>query len=130
RVALLYRPLDPASAARVVESDRRTAHFMAASTAGLVNARASVNVRAAEQAAAEEASGAGLVEFAVAVTATANDAAGLRAVDAEIANLSASARLRLRVARGQQAAAFTVTLPTGVLPWLHTLVPYQLRGAL
>ncbi len=130
RVALLYRPLDPASAAHVVESDRRSAHFMAASTTGLVNARASTAVRAAEQAAAEEAAGSGLTEFAVVVTATADSAEDLRAADAEVANLAASARLRLRVARGQQAAAFAAALPAGVLPWLHTLVPYQLRGAL
>jgi hypothetical protein len=44
-----------------------------------------------------------------------------------MANLAASARLRLRVAKGQQAAAFAVTLPAGVLPWLHTLMPHQLR---
>ncbi|HXL95698.1 MAG TPA: SCO6880 family protein [Streptosporangiaceae bacterium] len=130
RVTLLYRPLDPATAARTVESDRRSAHFMAASTTGLVNARSSTAVRAAEQAATEEAAGAGLVEFAVVVTATADSAADLREADAEIANLAASARLRLRVARGQQAAAFTCALPGGALPWLHTLVPYQLRGAL
>jgi hypothetical protein len=130
RVTLLYRPLDPATAARTVESDRRSAHFMAASTTGLVNARSSTMVRAAEQAAAEEAAGAGLVEFAVVVTATADRADDLREADAEIANLAASARLRLRVARGQQAAAFTCALPAGALPWLHTLMPYQLRGAL
>jgi hypothetical protein len=130
RVAILYRPLDAASAARVVEADRRSAHFMAASTTGLVNARASTAVRAAEQAAAEEAAGAGLAEFGLAVTATAAGAEELRAADIEIANLAASARLRLRVAKGQQAAAFAVTLPAGVLPWLHTLMPHQLRGAL
>lgn len=130
RVALLYRPVDPGSAARIVEADRRTAHFMAASTTGLVNARASSAVRAAEQAAAEEASGAGLVEFALVVTATVCSFEELRAADAEIGNLAASARLRLRVARGQQAAAFSAALPAGVLPWLHTLVPYELRGVL
>jgi hypothetical protein len=130
RVAMLYRPVDPASAARIVESDRRTAHFMAASTTGLINARASSAIRAAEQAAAEEASGAGLVEFAVVVTATAGSAEELRDADAEIGNLAASARLRLRVARGQQAAAFAAALPTGMMPWLHSLVPFELRGAL
>ncbi len=103
---------------------------MAASTTGLVNARASSAVRAAEQAAAEEASGAGLVEFALVVTATASSFEELHAADAEIGNLAASARLRLRVARGQQAAAFSAALPAGVLPWLHTLVPHELRGVL
>ena len=130
RVALLYRALAPAAAARVVEADRRTAHFMAASTTGLVNARASTAVRAAEQSASEEASGAGLVEFGLIATATVAGTEELRVADAEMANLAASARLRLRVARGQQAAAFAAGLPAGVLPWLHTLLPYQLRGAL
>jgi len=130
RVALLYRPIDPGSSARQVESDRRTAHFMAASTTGLVNARASTAVRAAEQAAAEEASGAGLVEFGLVVTATVDRLEDLRAAEAEIANLAASARLRLRTVRGQQAVAFAAGLPAGVLPWLHSLVPSQLRGAL
>ena len=127
RVTLLYRPLGSAAAARAVETDRRTAHFMAASSAGLVNARASAAVRAAEQAAAEEAAGAGLTEFTLLVTATADTASGLRTADAEVANLAASARLRLRVARGQQAGAFTVTLPAGVLPWLPGLVAGRLR---
>ena len=127
RVTMLYRPLGQAAAARAVEADRRTAHFMTASTTGLVNARALSAVRAAEQAAAEEAAGAGLTEFTLLVTAT-TTADGLAAADAEVANLAASARLRLRVARGQQAGAFTVTLPAGVLPWLRPLVPSGFRG--
>jgi hypothetical protein len=127
RVTLLYRPLGSAAAARAVETDRRTAHFMAASSAGLVNARASAAVRAAEQAAAEEAAGAGLTEFTLLVTATADTAGGLRTADAEVANLAASARLRLRVAHGQQAGAFAVTLPAGVLPWLPGLISGRLR---
>ena len=130
RVTLLYRPLDQASAARIVESDRRTAHFMASSSFGLVRARAAGAVRAAEQTAAEEASGAALTEFGLIVTATVNAPGDLRAADAELANLAASARLRLRVARGQQASAFAAALPAGLLPWLHTFVPYQLRSAL
>lgn len=130
RVTLLYRPLDQASSARIVEADRRTAHFMATSTAGLVNVRTSTAVRAAEQTAAEEAAGASLTEFALVVTATVASAGELPAADAEIANLAASARLRLRAARGQQASAFASALPAGMLPWLHTLVPHQLRSTL
>jgi hypothetical protein len=128
RVTLLYRPLDQATAARAVEADRRTAHFMVSSATGLVNARAAAAVRAAEQAAAEEASGAGLTEFGLLVTATAHSGDDLRVAEGEIANLAASARLRLRVARGQQGNAFAVTLPAGVLPWLRTLAPHQLRS--
>ncbi|MBO0805876.1 MAG: hypothetical protein J2P25_22750, partial [Nocardiopsaceae bacterium] len=130
RVAILYRPVDQASAARIVEADRRSAHFLAGSTAGLVNARSATAVRAAEQTAAEEAAGASLTEFAFVVTATVNSPDELRAADAEITHLAAAARLRFRVARGQQANAFATALPAGVLPWLRTLIPHQLRSAL
>jgi hypothetical protein len=82
-------------------------------TAQTIDARASTAVRAAEQATSEEAAGAGLVEFGLIATATVADPADLRAADAEIANLAASARLRFRVARGQQAAAFAAGLPAG-----------------
>ena len=41
RVALLYRPIDPATSARIVEADRRSAQFMATSGRGMVQARAS-----------------------------------------------------------------------------------------
>ena len=68
-------------------------------------------MRAAEEAAAEEAAGAGLIEFGLVVTATASDADELRTAHAEIANLAASSRLRLRVAKGQQAAAFATAPP-------------------
>jgi hypothetical protein len=76
---------------------------------------------------ARDAPGAGLTEFTVLVTATADTASGLRTADAEVANLAASARLRLRVAHGQQAGAFAVTLPAGALPWLPGLIPGRLR---
>jgi hypothetical protein len=69
-VALLYRPIDPATSAKIVEADRRSSQFMATSTRGMVRARAASEVEAAEQTAAEEAAGAGLVEFSMVVTVT------------------------------------------------------------
>lgn len=130
RVAIVYRPLSPASAARIVERERRNAYFMTSSTRGPIRARAAGTVRAAEQTAAEEAEGAGLVEFGVYVTATVDRVEDLDVAEAEITNLAATARLHLRPARRQQANCFAVALPAGVLPWQHTAVPDELRSLL
>ncbi|MFI7142483.1 SCO6880 family protein [Streptomyces massasporeus] len=130
RVALLYRPIDPATSARIVEADRRAAQFMATSGRGMVQARAASEVRAAEQTAAEEAAGAGLVEFSLMLTVTVDSAAQVADADVTVRNLQAAARLSLRPADRMQAAAFACTLPVGLLPWEHTLVPQELQEAL
>ncbi|MGW0996653.1 SCO6880 family protein [Streptomyces sp. NPDC002520] len=130
RVSLVYRPIDPATSARIVEADRRAAHFMASSRGGLVQARASSEIRAAEQTAAEEASGAGLVEFSLMVTVTVDNEQELHDAAITVRNLQASSRILMRPADRMQASAFSCTLPVGILPWEHTLVPYQIREAL
>ncbi|WP_326798191.1 hypothetical protein OG946_24675 [Streptomyces sp. NBC_01808] len=130
RVALLYRPIDPATSARIVEADRRAAQFMATSKRGLVQARAASEVRAAEQTAVEEATGAGLVEFSLMVTVTVDSEAEVADATTTVRNLLAGARLSMRPADRMQAAAFSCTLPTGILPWEYTLVPREMKEAL
>ncbi|MFJ2264647.1 SCO6880 family protein [Streptomyces sp. NPDC087844] len=130
RVALLYRPIDPATSARIVEADRRAAQFMATSGKGMVQARAASEIRAAEQTAAEEASGAGLVEFSLMLTVTVDSAAQLSDAAVTVRNLQAAARISMRPADRMQAAAFTCTLPVGVLPWEHVMIPRELQEAL
>ncbi|MEV1112586.1 SCO6880 family protein [Micromonospora sp. NPDC049751] len=130
RVALLYRPLDPATSARIVESDRRTAQFMATSKRGMVQARASAEVRAAEQAAAEEATGAGLVEFSLMLTITVDTPDQLDDAAVVVRNMTGSSRIAMRPAHRMQAAAFSCTLPVGILPWEQTLLPHELQEAM
>ncbi|MFF0728744.1 SCO6880 family protein [Streptomyces sp. NPDC004134] len=130
RVALLYRPIDPATSARIVEADRRAAQFMATSRRGNVQARAASEVRAAEQTAVEEATGAGLVEFSLMVTVTVDSADEVDDASATVRNLLAGARLSMRPADRMQAAAFSCTLPAGILPWEYTLVPREVKEAL
>ncbi|MEU5835676.1 SCO6880 family protein [Streptomyces diacarni] len=130
RVALLYRPIDPATSARIVEADRRAAQFMATSGRGMVQARAATEVRAAEQTAQEEATGAGLVEFSLMLTVTVDDEEEMADASASMRNLQGAARLSMRPADRMQAAAFSCTLPTGILPWELTLVPRDLREML
>lgn len=130
RVCLMYRPIDPATSARIVETDRRNAHFTASSGRGLVQARAAKEMRAAEQTAAEEATGAGLVEFSLMLTVTVDDESQLSDAATTVRNLQASSRVQMRPADRMQASAFTCTLPVGVLPWEHTLIPHEVREAL
>lgn len=130
RVALLYRPIDPATSAKIVEADRRAAQFMATSGRGMVQARAASEVQATEQTAAEEAAGAGLVEFSLMVTVTVDSADQLPDANVSVRNLAATARLSFRPADRMQAAAFTCTLPVGVLPWEMTLLPRELQEAM
>ena len=130
RVALLYRPIDPATSARIVEADRRAAQFMANSTRGLVRARAASEVEAAEQTASEEAAGAGLVEFSMVVTITVDSAADVDDANVTMRNLLGATRLAMRPADRMQAAAFSCALPVGLLPWEQTMIPHELQEAL
>ncbi|BBC31831.1 hypothetical protein SGFS_031250 [Streptomyces graminofaciens] len=131
RIALFYRPLPQAAAARMVEADRRAALFRASSNGKKqMNARAQAELMAAEQTAQEEASGAGLVEFSIMATVTVDTEMQLNHAQALIDEQQASARIQLRPARRTQAAAFSCTLPVGLLPWELTLMPQQLRDAL
>ncbi|MER5445427.1 SCO6880 family protein [Streptomyces sp. NPDC002764] len=130
RVALVYRPIDPATSARIVEADRRAAQFMATSGRGMVQARAASEMRAAEQTAAEEASGAGLVEFSLMLTVTVDDIDQLADATVAVRNLTAASRVLMRPADRMQAAAFACTLPAGILPWEQTLIPHELQEAL
>lgn len=129
RVTLLYRPIDAAKAAAIVEADLRAAEFRSTSTAKPA-ARDILAVRAAAATASEEASGAGLVNFGMLVTATVLERDGLPDARAAVDNLSATARLRLRPVYGSQDSAFAAALPLGLVLPKHIRVPAELRNKL
>lgn len=129
RVTLLYRPIDAARAAGIVESDLRSAEFKVTAT-DKPSARSILANRAAAATAAEEASGAGLVNFGLLVTATVLDPSDAAKARAAIDYLSASARLRLRPVYGAQDSAFAAGLPLGLILPKHLKVPADLRGRL
>lgn len=126
RVTLLYRPLDPARAAGIVEADLRAAEFRMTST-NKPAARDSLAVRAASATAGEEASGAGLVQFGMVVTATVTDMDKQADARAAIDNLAATARIRLRPVYGSQDSAFAAALPLGLVLPKHIKIPTELR---
>lgn len=129
RVTILYRPIEPARAAAIVEADLRAAQFRMTST-DKPAARDSLAVRAAAATAAEEASGAGLVQFGLMVTATVIDPDKRADARAAIDNLGATARLRLRPVYGSQDSAFAAALPLGLVLPDHVRIPAELREKL
>lgn len=129
RITLLYRPIDAAKAAAIVEADLRAAEFRVTSTSKPA-ARDSLAVRAASATAQEEASGAGLVQFGMLVTATVMDLSKQADARAAIDNLAATARLRLRPVYGSQDSAFAAALPLGLVLPKHIKVPAELREKL
>lgn len=129
RVTILYRPIDPGRAAALVEADMRAAEFRASSNRNVL-ARDSLAVRAAAATASEEASGAGLVDFGVLITATVLDPARADAARAAVDGLSATAKLRVRPVYGSQDSAFAMALPIGLIPSKHVAVPDSIREGL
>lgn len=129
RVTLLYRPIDPGRAAGLVEADLTAARFRASSNRK-PQARDTLDVQRAAATAAEEAAGAGLVNFAVLMTATVIDGEKEPDAAAAIDNLSAAARLRVRRVYGSQDSAFAMGLPLGLVPTKHVAVPSEIRDGL
>lgn len=129
RITMLYRPIDAAKAAALVEADLRAAEFRQTSTAKPA-ARDVLAVRAAAATAQEEASGAGLVNFGLLATATVLDRSDMADARAAIDNLSATARLRLRPVYGSQDSAFAAALPLGLVLSKHVKIPAELREKL
>lgn len=114
RVTLLLRPIDAAMTGDIVERDMTTA-AAAAGMSKKVTARAAREVAIARKNAQEEASGAGLVDFTVLVTATVTGD-DLDDTAAAITSFASASKLRMRPAYGAQDSAFALALPLGVVP--------------
>ena len=129
RVTLVYRPHDPASAARTVERDRLDAQFAAAGKK-FGRARDAVSKTSADKSAEEEAQGAGLVRFGLIATATVLADGDLELAGVAMENMGSASRIILRPAYGCQASAFAATLPLGLVLPGHLRVPQAIREML
>jgi hypothetical protein len=129
RVTLVYRPHDPASAAKTVERDRLDAQF-AASGKKFGRARDAISKSSADKSAEEEAQGAGLVRFGLIATATVLATSDLELAGVAMENMASASRITLRPAYGCQASAFAATLPLGLVLPSHLRVPQAIREML
>lgn len=103
RVTLLYRPVPAARAAGMVEADLSAAQFRP-SASRKTKARDSLAVRAAAATASEEASGAGLVNFGMLVTATVTDTDMMLDAAAACSSRSLSSTVSTCVTRRRDAS--------------------------
>jgi hypothetical protein len=129
RISLLYRPMDSARAAAVVERDQNNANVRITS-GNRPSARALVDARSAVQTAQEEAQGAGLVNFGMVVTATVTDKERFPDAVAAVEQTSGTARVLLRRAYGAQDTAFAASLPLGLVLPKHSMLPSEIKDAL
>ncbi|MEV7544992.1 SCO6880 family protein [Streptomyces sp. NPDC089915] len=120
RITLAYRVLDPYEGEAVLEREISNAHQREQATAE-VKGRSKWSQRAdtqrAEQAAAQMAGGAQVVDWTLMVTLTARDAARLPAARQELERAVKAMRgIRMRPAYGAQAAVFAAGIPLGYNP--------------
>ncbi|MGW3091658.1 SCO6880 family protein [Streptomyces sp. NPDC001108] len=122
RVTLSYRVLPTEEAMAVVEREVNANEARAEyrqRTKRTPTRRERVDAEHAERTAAEEAVGAGLVQWSIHVTTTVGDVADLPAARREVDKAARSAGgLRFRPAFGGQSAAMLVGLPVGINPLL------------
>jgi hypothetical protein len=119
RVTICYRTLSREEAGALLEREVNAAaarEEYRRRTKRDSTARDTADSERATRAAAEEAHGAGLVQFYLFVTTTVTDSAQLPEARREVEQAAGRARLRLRPAYDGQAAAFAVSLPCGIHP--------------
>ena len=117
RVSLQYRPLPAAEAARTLDGEVRAAQFRseyARRTRRDVTARDAHDQARAQQAADEEARGAGVSLLGLYVTVTVTDPAQLARAAADTEAAAEASKIRLQRLYRSQAAGFTATLPCGI----------------
>jgi hypothetical protein len=119
RVTLLYRPLSAGEAARVLERQVSAAAFRYAYRRAQKRdetARDAADRQRAQQAAQEEAEGAGVVLMSLYVTATVTDDSQLEDAVADVEARADQSKIQLRRLWGSQSAGFAATLPAGFCP--------------
>lgn len=128
RVTLLYTPMSADSASRTVEKDVTDAkqRYLGARKP---TERDRQSLDKAHQAAAEEARGAGLIDFGLVVTVTDQWDSDTSGAEATVETMAASSKIRLRKCWGHQDAAFLVGLPLGVVPNRYSWMPAAMRDA-
>lgn len=140
RVTILYRPIDVAKAAAAVHSDVNAANFNMTSSRNPMAGQMLAAQRASKTA-AEEAAGAGLLNFGLLVTATLSNSQARSAIaagqdgftwleaeaESDVMRCSQHAKVQLRRAYGSQDVAFAAALPIGHVLSRHLALPEMMQ---
>lgn len=131
RVSLIYQLHDPAVAPDIAETDVKAANFSINTSRNGPTVKHTAQQEKAMVNAKQEIGGHGLVNVAVAVTATVRSLEELPDAEATVDSLGPHARLLLRRNDGTQAASFAQNLPViGLITKDHSLVPTAMRESL
>lgn len=128
RVTVLYRPEMAEHTGTIVDQMENNANF--ASSLQRSRARNKMAQSRANQMAAEEARGAGLVRQGIVITCTVPDVDALRVARQVVRSLASSTKMKIRPAVGSQDTAFVASLPIGVSLPHHSPIPVEMRDAL
>jgi hypothetical protein len=137
RITWLYKPIAPARAKYLAESDHRAAKQRTASSGKDPSERATVDANAAASARHAEAHGKGLLNYATVVTATVleedTEEATLKKIKrakSAVEHVSPASSLYLRPMKGAQEPAFAQAVgPLGLVTSAHLLLPTSVRKA-
>lgn len=131
RVTVFYRPSDPETSQREVNSNITNAEFAMNQRNHKPSAGERLAVRKANQAAEEQAIGAAMVRFSLMVTVTVESAEELPRAEAAIRQRSSQGiQLRIRDCLENDDAGFAMNLGLGIVPsWVATL-PDSVRRSL
>lgn len=114
RVAIHYQVIPLEHASKIAMEDHKNATFNSGAKTGPVSAASKLEVAAADKTAMEEASGAGMVNFGIALSATVQSIDELEAAKKQLRVMGNSAQIQTRIATGQQAHGFALTQPLGM----------------
>lgn len=130
RVAIFYRPVDPGTARKTVDRQVRNAQFRMDTRRSRPTSFDKQRKAVAEKTEEELSQGARLTMFAVMVTVTfAPTEKGYRDAVNQLKSLMNQTLMEYRFIETAGSAAFHLTLPFGVLPWLYSRKPVWMEGA-
>ncbi len=128
RVALLYRPMDPALSAQLADWRVTSATSNADSRRNTgPSERRKAALASAKANAKAEAEGAPFVRIGLIATATVEDIADLPTARSALMNLAGQARLKFRPCWGMHDTAFVASMPLGIVLPERSSLPGVLR---
>ncbi|MCW2539628.1 MAG: hypothetical protein JWN95_1353 [Frankiales bacterium] len=129
RVMLMYRPVPESEGGDILDQDVKAAVNRVQRRAGLAHAQDTSALKAARQAAADEADGAGVIDVSLMVTITSptGDPDEIAKASTAVLRAGRSSRFTLDRIYGGQAAGFAINLGLGRVPADLSLVPELLR---
>jgi hypothetical protein len=131
RALVVYRPVDPGTAAKTVDKLVKTADWKISTRKGRPTSYDKARKLVAEKTEQELSTGARLAMFSIMVTVTfAPDEKSHREALNQVKSMMNQVLMPYRFVEHAGSAAFHTTLPFGVLPWRYSNKPLWMEGVI